>query len=316
MASHITCSVVIPVYNSELTLAPLMERLAVVLPTIAEAYEVIMVNDGSRDGSWGVIQRLAEQYLFLHGINLMRNYGQHNALLCGIRTAQHDIVVTMDDDLQNPPEEIPKLIAKLEEGYDVVYGAPANLHHGFLRNQASQITKRVLQSAMGVSAASKVSAFRAFRTHLRQAFDNYEAPLVSIEVLLTWGTKSFGHVEVEHHPRTVGKSNYTVMKLITHAVNMITGFSTLPLQLASLAGFAFTLFGFAILVYVMGRYFVLGYSVPGFPFLASTIAVFSGVQLFSLGIIGEYLARLYKRGFNQPAYVARDFTPPIQSIER
>ena len=161
--------------------------------------------------------------------------------------------MTLDDDLQNPPEEIAKLLAVLDNGADVVYGTPENEQHGFLRDQSSRITKLALQSAMGAETARNVSAFRVFRTRIRDAFATYRGPFVSIDVLLTWGTTRFSHVTVRHEPRRVGASNYTFRKLVTHAFNMMTGFSTLPLQIASLIGFLFTLFGFAILVYVLGQ---------------------------------------------------------------
>lgn len=303
-------SVVVPVYNSEGTLEELAERLEGVLSQLASCFEVILVNDGSRDRSWTVIEGLAARHPWLAGLDLMRNYGQHNALLAGIRRARHEIVITLDDDLQNPPEEVPKLIAKLQEGYDVVYGTPEREQHGFWRDLASQVTKLAMQSAMGVDVARKVSAFRAFRIQVRDAFGGYEGPYVSIDVLLTWGTSRFAAIPVLHAPRQVGVSHYTFRKLITHALNMMTGFSVLPLQFASLTGFAFTLFGLLVLFFVIGRYFVEGGSVPGFPFLASIIAIFSGAQLFALGIIGEYLARMYFRSMTRPSYVVRRDTTP------
>ncbi|MBV5350281.1 glycosyltransferase, partial [bacterium] len=231
-----------------------------------------------------------------------------NALLCGIRAAEYAIVVTIDDDLQNPPEEIPKLLDKIGEGYDVIYGTPEREQHGVLRDFASRITKLVLQSAMGAETARKVSAFRAFQTDLRHAFENYKGPFVSIDVLLTWGTTRFGSVTVRHQPRQAGESAYTVSKLVTHAFNMVTGFSTLPLQLASLMGFAFAFFGLLVLVIVLVRYWVSGDSVPGFPFLAAIIAIFSGAQLCALGIFGEYLARIHFRTMDRPSYSVRSST--------
>jgi glycosyltransferase involved in cell wall biosynthesis len=302
-------SIVIPVYNGALTVRELVTQLLQTLPALAESFEIILVNDGSRDTSWQTIAELARQHARVHGIDLMRNYGQHNAVLCGIRAAQHTVVVTMDDDLQHPPSELPKLLDKLAEGCDVVYGPPEHEQHGLLRDLASQITKLALRSAMGAETARHVSAWRVFRTSLREAFKNYESPFVSIDVLLTWGTTRFGSVSVRHDARRAGVSNYTLRKLVAHAVNMATGFSVLPLQLASLIGFGFTLFGMAVLVYVLARYLIEGGSVPGFPFLASTIAVFSGAQLFALGIIGEYLARMHYRIMDKPAYVARDWGP-------
>jgi undecaprenyl-phosphate 4-deoxy-4-formamido-L-arabinose transferase len=303
-----TLSIIIPVYNSAEILPLLLPGLEETLPQLAAAYEIILVNDGSADNSWQVITELAAQYPIVSGIHMMRNYGQHNALLCGIRQAQYDIIVTMDDDMQHPPTEIIKLLEKLDEGYDVVYGPPQHERHGLWRDLASQVTKLALQGAMGASTARQVSALRAFRTKLRQAFENYTGPFVSIDVLLTWGSNRFIAVPVRHEPRTIGVSNYTFRKLVTHALNMMTGFSVLPLQLASMIGFVFTLFGIAVLAYVIGRYLVLGYSVPGFPFLASIIAIFSGAQLFALGIIGEYLARMHFRMMEKPSYAVRETT--------
>jgi undecaprenyl-phosphate 4-deoxy-4-formamido-L-arabinose transferase len=300
-------SIVVPVYRSAAILPALVERIESALAAIPHK-ELILVNDGSPDDSWEVIGTLAAAYPWVRGINLMRNYGQHNALLCGIRAAEHTVIVTMDDDLQHPPEEIVRLLAKLEEGFDVVYGTPQQEQHGLWRDVASQVTKLALQSSMGVSTARKVSAFRIFRTELRRAFANYQGPYVSIDVLLTWATVRFAAIQVQHNPRFSGVSNYTFRKLVRHAINMMTGFSVLPLQLASLIGFMFTLFGIGVLIYVIARYFISGGSVPGFPFLASMIAIFSGAQLFALGIIGEYLARMHFRMMDHPTYAVRNQT--------
>ena len=299
-------SVVIPVYRSESILPELVRRLEPVLVAIAANFELVLVNDCSPDRSWNVISDLAGQYSWICPINLMRNYGQHNALLCGIRAAQYDVIVTMDDDLQHPPEEIPKLLEALADGYDVVYGTPEQEQHGLGRDFASWVTKIALQNVMGAEIARQVGAFRAFRAQVAKAFGHYEGSFVSIDVLLTWGTNRFASVPVNHRPREQGASGYTFRKLMTHAMNMMTGFSTMPLQIASLIGFGFTLFGLLVLAYVVVRYFVHGDPVPGFPFLASVVALFSGAQLFALGIIGEYLARMHFRSMQKPPYVVRD----------
>jgi glycosyltransferase involved in cell wall biosynthesis len=300
-------SVVTPVYNGEASIGELCRRLAEVLPHISAQHEIILVNDGSRDGSWETISELSSRSPMVRGLNLMRNYGQHNALLCGIRAAKYDLIVTMDDDLQHPPEEIPRLLARLKEGFDVVYGTPKSEQNGLMRAVASRITRLALSAAVGSDVARDVSAFRVFPTHLREAFAAYQSPFVSIDVLLTWATTRFGATTVAFQPRHSGSSNYTFTRLVRFALDMMTGFSTAPLQLASLTGFACTLFGIAVLVYVVGRYFLEG-SIPGFPFLASMIAIFSGAQLFALGVIGEYLARMHFRTMNRPAYAIRDST--------
>jgi glycosyltransferase involved in cell wall biosynthesis len=305
-------SVVIPVYRSELILPELVQRLESALSKISLEFEVVMVNDCSPDRSWDVICQLAQQYSWIRAVNLMRNYGQHNALLCGIRAARYGIIVTMDDDLQHPPEEIPKLLAELAGGYDVVYGTPEHEQHGLVRDLASIVSKLALQNVMGADIARQVCAFRVFRVEVAKAFAHYEGTFVSIDVLLTWGTNLFHATPVRHEARKQGSSGYTFRKLITHALNMMTGFSTLPLRMASVVGFAFTFLGFCVLVYVLARYFTHGDPVPGFPFLASIVAVFSGAQLFALGIIGEYLARMHFRSMQKPPYVVRTSSADIR----
>ena len=295
-------SVVIPVYNSQDTLDELLERLASTLPTLAEQFEVILVNDGSRDRSWETISRLSQEYAWVHGINLMRNYGQHNAVLCGVRQAQYALLVTMDDDLQHPPEEIHKLLEKLDDGYDVVYGIPMKQTHSWWRNFITVLIRRLLAYIMGVKSIRDFASFRAFRTVLRNAFANYQNPNVILDVLLSWGTARFANAIVNETPRTVGRSNYNFIKLVQYTLVVLTGFSTVPLRFTSMLGFLFTLVGIAIFLYVLAIYFLLG-SIPGFPFLASIIAIFSGTQMFALGIMGEYLARIFDRSMDRPPYV-------------
>lgn len=298
-------SVVVPVYGSEATLPALTDRLHDVLEPLTERFEIVLVNDGSSDRSWEVIEEIVARRPRVRGIDLMRNYGQHNALLCGIRATKYDTIVTLDDDLQHPPEEIPKLLGKCAEGYDVVYGTPDVEQHGLLRDVASRVTKLALQGAMGAETAGSVSAFRVLRRNVCAAFSQFRGPFVNIDVLLTWGTRRFAAVEVRHEPRRVGQSHYTVSTLMAHALNMITGFTTLPLQFATLMGFALTLFGLVAFLYVLVRFVVQGSVVPGFPFLASMIAIFSGAQMFALGIIGEYLMRMHFRTMDRPTYTVR-----------
>lgn len=301
-------SVIVPVYNGELTLPDLVRRLEPVLRVLAGEYELILVNDGSRDQSWAIIQKLATENCWIRGINLMRNYGQHNALLCGIRAARCETLVTLDDDLQHAPEDMPKLIATLEEGFDVVYGTPEREPHGLWRGLASKLTKFALQRVMGVKVARNVSAYRAFHTRLRAAFGRYQSPFVSLDVLLTWGTTRFTAVTVPYYPRAAGKSNYTLRALVIHALTLMTGFSVWPLQVATIVGFGFTIFGVLVFTYVVTRFLIEGRSVPGFPFLASLIAIFSGAQMFALGIMGEYLARMHFRMMERPTYVVWENT--------
>ena len=300
-----TISVVVPVYNSETMLAELVDRLRAVLSPLASAFEIVLVNDGSRDHSWQVIGDLATRYPFVRGIDLMRNYGQHNALLAGIQRTRYEIIVTLDDDLQHPPEEIPKLLAKLDEGYDIVYGKPVRRNHSLWRNVSSKVLKTALRVVLGTEMASHSSAFRAFRVVLRRGFEDFTGAQLSIDVLLSWSAARVIHIPVEHHARRVGRSGYTLSKLMLLAYNMLIGYSTLPLRLASSVGLITSLLGFLMFFYVVMRRLPQTTYVPGFAFVASEIALFAGLQLFAIGVIGEYVARLHFRTMGKPPYVIR-----------
>ncbi|MDE2949466.1 MAG: glycosyltransferase family 2 protein [Chloroflexota bacterium] len=310
-------SVVIPVFRSEKSIASVVRQLAEALPQMTNCYEVILVEDNGDDGSWLVIESLAAEFEWVRGFRLMRNYGQHSALLCGIRAANFETIVTMDDDLQHPVDKVPSLVELLNEGYDVAYGTPQRQRHSLLRNLASMLSKWVLQGAMGAETARSISAFRAFRTSLRDSFANYSGPLVNIDVLLTWGTTRFKAIPTPHAPRTLGKSNYSFGKLITHTFNLLTGFSTLPLRLASVIGLLLTLFGLIILIYILlSQVLAFGFEVPGFTFIASLISIFAGAQMFTLGIIGEYLARMHLRIMDKPAYIVRQSTEEEEPVQQ
>jgi len=296
-------SVVVPVYKGETLIEPLVAQLSKTLPAFTEKYEIILVNDGSPDNSWLLIRELTRMYPWVKGIRMMRNYGQHNATLCGVRAACYEVIITMDQDLQHPPEEIPLLLAKLEEGYDVVYGAPRKLPQGFVRNLMTASIKWILARVIGVSSVRSVSAFRAFRTNLREAFANFQSPSLILDVLLSWGTTRFTSVQV--NVAQAERTSYNFTMLVRTAMLILIGYSTLPLRFASWIGFAMTLFGLGVFVYVLVVYFTAG-SLPGFPFLASIIALFSGAQLFALGIFGEYLARMFDRSMDRPAYVIHE----------
>jgi glycosyltransferase involved in cell wall biosynthesis len=295
-------SVIIPVYEAQFSLEELYSGLHQTISGMNLSFEIIFVDDASKDNSWKVIQELALTHSNIRALKLGRNYGQHNALLAGIRGARGSIIITMDDDLQHPPEEIPRLISKINDGFDVVYGSPSKEKHGFFRDLASQITKIALQKSMGHVAAQNISAFRAFKVQMRDGFQSYFAPTVNIDVLLTWSTSKFISIKVNHKHRKYGSSNYTPAKLIRHAISMLTGFSVMPLKFAGILGILIAIFGVFILLFVLIQYYLYGVEVPGFPFLASIISIFSGAQLFAMGIIGEYLAGVHQRSMNKPPY--------------
>jgi glycosyltransferase involved in cell wall biosynthesis len=315
-ASH-SLSIVIPVYNSERSIVELVRGVHEVFENHGSPVEIILVDDGSTDGSWAAIASLAADHGGVKAVRMMRNFGQHNALLAGMRLAKHEVIVTMDDDLQHPPDQIPLLLQALTGDVDLVYGFAEREEHGQLRSAASRLVKLALSFTLKSSVARRVSSFRAFRRGLSQAFAHNADPSLTLDVLLSWATTRIVVVSVRMEQRRYGASNYTVKRLVQHALNMITGYSAAPLRFVAYLGVAFSGFGFCILVFVLARYALLGTRVPGFTFLSALIAVFSGAQMFALGIIGEYLGRMHFRSMNRPQYLIRETIPeqlPYQEL--
>jgi undecaprenyl-phosphate 4-deoxy-4-formamido-L-arabinose transferase len=235
-------------------------------------------------------------------MRLSRNFGQHAALLAGIREAQNHIVVTLDDDLQNPPAEAEKLLTALRDDVDVVYGTPRVVGQGAWRRFSSALSKYLMKVSLGFEHAEHISSFRVFRTSLRDGFAENLGPGVSIDAMLNWSTTRFTSLEVEHRSRESGRSNYNFWKLLRFMLDTATGYSTAPLRAATGLGLLTVLLSIGVLVWVVGRPLVTGESVPGFPFLAATIAIFSGTQLVVLGVLGQYLGRMHFRVMNKPTY--------------
>ncbi|UCR89699.1 glycosyltransferase family 2 protein [Mycetocola spongiae] len=303
-------SVVVPCYRSAATLPELTTRLGSSLDELVfageiERYEIILVVDGDIDGTGDAADSSAESQSFISVVHLRRNFGQHNALLAGIRLAEGDVIVTLDDDLQHPPEEIGKLIAPfVDPRVDLVYALPEVEEHGFFRSFASRSVKRALALA-GVANAEWVGAFRAFRSELREGFSRVDDSQVNLDVLLSWTTSSVVPVTVSMDRRETGRSSYSVLRLAKHAMNMITGYGSAPLTLATWLGFICGAFGLIMLL-TIGVRFLLGYNtVAGYTTMAGMISLFAGAQMLTIGIIGEYLGRQHLRSMGRPMYLIR-----------
>ena len=302
-------SVVVPVYRSSATLPILVERIGRALG--GDAYEIILVEDAGGDETWLTVANLVAHNPNVTGLRLGRNAGQHSALLAGVRAAKYERTVTIDDDLQNPPEEIPRLLKALEEtGADVVYGVPKETAQSGWRKGSGWLVRRTMKSALGVDEVVNMSSFRAFRTSLRDAFDVRLGPGVSLDALLAWGSNRFDAIEVRHDERAVGRSNYSLTRLARFAIDTLTGYTTVPLRIVSALGFATAAFGLLLMLVFVMVPFVRGISIQGFPFLASTIILFSGIQLVTLGVMGEYLSRMHFRIMNKPEYVVAERIGP------
>lgn len=304
-------SVVIPCYRSAGTLPALIPALSSALRDLVATdqisdYEALLVVDGSPDDTADIARELAKNYPKLTVLELQRNFGQHNALLAGIRKATGEIIVTMDDDLQHPPREISKLISPLIDGQsDLVYAVPEKEEHGLVRSFASRTVKRGLRLT-GVANAEWVGAFRAFKTNLRKGFANVNEPTVNLDVLLSWTTVRVSAVKVGMNLRQQGGSGYSFVKLIRHTLNMVTGYGVAPLKFATLFGFAVGILGFIILITELVKYFLGENVVAGFTTTIALVSVFSGAQLITIGLIGEYIGRMHFRTMNKPIYLFRE----------
>jgi glycosyltransferase involved in cell wall biosynthesis len=298
-------SIVIPVYNSAGTLGELMNRLTRVLAPITKKYEIILVDDGSVDDSWAEIKKQQALYgQHLLAVQLMRNFGQHNALMCGLGIAIGEYVVTMDDDLQNPPEEVPKLLQYIEyKGLDLVYGCPSIRNHSTWRNFGSKMVwwfyRKIFRNQVSPTP------FRIMRYHLVQSVLFYKLNFTYLDGLLAWCTFRIEGLEVEHHSRSRGNSGYSFSKLLTLALNLCTNFSLIPLQIVSGIGLLTAASGLLFGTYYLFQYLASNIAVPGFASTIIAILILGGVQLLALGVIGEYLGRLHINVNRKPQYVIR-----------
>ena len=312
-------SIVVPVYNSSDTLGKLLERLTHTIQKITGSYEIVLVDDGSRDDGWDIIQSLREKYgNHLVAIQLMRNYGQHNALMCGLGMARGEYVVTMDDDLQNPPEEIPKLLEQIKaHRLDLVYGCPSERSHAAWRNLGSTIVWHFYRTVFRNPITP--TPFRIMRHQLARSVLFYDLNFTYLDGLLAWCTNRIGSVQVDHHAREHGRSGYSWSKLLGLALNLYTNFSLLPLQIVSGLGVLTAASGFFVGLYYFVQYISSSIEVPGFASTIIAVLTLGGAQLLALGIIGEYLGRLHLNVNRKPQYVVRNLEEPCrrdaQSIE-
>ncbi len=300
-------SIVIPVFNAAPGLPELVHRLAEAKEQRGSFTlgEVIFVDDGSADRSPEILNGLIAPYEWCTLIRLSRNFGQHAATLAGIARSSGGVLVTMDDDLQHRPEEVAALVGAISDGADLVYGQAVDEEHDAWRNVTSRLSKRLIGAAASSPHARHVSGFRAFRRDLVPGLLMHRGPFVSLDVALLWQTDRVAVVPVDMDQRRHGRSNYSVGRLVRHALNMFLGLTTVPLRIVSWIGMAASLVGIGLFAYVLVRFALTGATVPGFAFLASSITLFAGLQLLALGVLGEYVARLYLGSLNKPAYVER-----------
>lgn len=304
MIALISLSVLVPFYKSDV-IETLIDQIEKSLSGFYD-YEILIIDDRSQGNYWNILQKISREKSKVRCFELARNFGQHSALLAGIHLAKNELIVTLDDDLQNPPEEIPVLVkALVERDLDLIYGIPEKIEQNFFRRMLSKSIRFFLKYILRIEQAELIGSFRVFRTNLTEYFPKNTRGNVSIDALLFWCTENIGAKKVKHDQRQVGTSNYSFKKLLKFAFDTITGYSTIPLKLATYMGLFASMLGLGVLAYLFIRYAIYGGQVAGFTFTSSLITIFAGVQLFSLGIIGEYLARVHTKIMEKPSYVIR-----------
>ena len=308
MNSNPKYSIVVPVYNSAQSLSELCARIDAALKNIL--YELILVDDGSSDNSWAVISSLSNQYADkITAVRFTRNYGQHSAILCGFSFCKGDFVITMDDDLQHPPEEISKLIAKqTATNADVVYGIYISKQHSIARNAGSFYVRKSAEVAEGNTGYG--SSFRLIKKIIADKIVSTQAsPFYYLDEMLYWYTSSFERVEVEHNARKHGESGYTLGKLFSMYSEVVFNYSSFPLRLMTYAGFIFSLITFSMGMFVLvKRFFYRG--IFGYAALMIAVLFTASVLMFCMGIIGQYLFKIYQSQHGKPLYSIREIKKP------
>lgn len=298
-------AVIIPVYNEEENLPELMRRLMPVMQSMKKSFEIILIDDGSRDNSLEILKGFT-QSAQVKVIELVRNYGQHAAILAGFSVADADIIVTMDADLQNPPEEIPKLVKVMEEGnYDVVGSIRKGRKDSLLRILPSRVINMVARKITGVSMRDWGCMLRAYRSNVVSRMIQCHEHATFIPALATVFAKRVTEVEVEHEERYSGKSSYPLSKLINLQFDLVASFSDLPMRLIMYGGIMMSLFGVCFGIFLAIARLVYGaqWAADGIFTLFAVLFVFVGMQFFALGVIGEYIGRIYVEARKRPEYV-------------
>ncbi|WP_165249422.1 glycosyltransferase family 2 protein [Adlercreutzia sp. ZJ141] len=315
-------SIVIPCYNSEKSIRNVVEMTYQVVSKRLPEYdcEFVLVDDCSRDDTYTQIQRLAEDYPFVHGATLMRNFGQHNAIMCGLNIAKGDLIMGMDDDMQTHPSQIPLIIDKMMEGYDVVYGVYPQSTNGVLKNITSWLNCYSAQKMLGRSKDIKTSNFWMIRKCIRDEVIKYKNYNPYVDALYSRMTNRIGNVEVEHHERMHGSSNYTLTKLFKLWLSYFN-YTTLPLRFVSSIGFVMSAVGLAATIFTVLYKLIVPDVLVGWSSLICVMLFFFGLILLVLGIIGEYLGDLVLSANGTPQFVVRDLTdlgklPSSQAFER
>jgi undecaprenyl-phosphate 4-deoxy-4-formamido-L-arabinose transferase len=304
-------SVVVPVYNEQENLPALLPRLLPVLDGTKRPYEIIFVDDGSRDRSLEILKGFAGTYPAVRVLELSRNFGQHPAILAAFQRARGNVVVTLDADLQNPPEEIPKLLARIDEGYDVVGGIRRQRRDSWFRRAASRLVNRVTGVITGMHLTDYGCMLRAYARDVVNEINACEENATFIPALAQSFSRRPTEVEVAHAERSAGTSKYSLYRLVRLNFDLMTGFSVVPLQIFTLFGFVVAAGGVGFGIFLLIRRLIVGAEVEGVFTLFAILFTVVGVLLAGLGVVGEYIGRIYQEVRRRPRFsVRREYGAP------
>lgn len=303
MVEPVELSIVIPVYNEESVIRELYARVKSVSEKLGKSYEILFVDDGSADGSYKILRDLANADRRVRVVRFTRNFGQQAAVLAGFRASRGAVVAQLDSDLQNPPEELPKLLAALDERYDLITTVPKKRQDTFWRVAGSGFLKWLGQRCLGKSFSLNLSSFRAMRRSVIEKIDACSDRSRYMAVLVSWMAVPSLEIEVEHHERKSGETKYRFFALAKLAWDLIVGYSNTPLRLVTYMGFAGAWVGFALMMFLLFQRYVHHIDIEGFMLLSAVFSFFAGVQLLSIGILGEYVGRIYLQVQNRPDYI-------------
>ncbi len=299
-------SIVIPVYNEEGNLNQLAQRLLQSLDQLNKPYEIIFVDDGSQDRSLDILTKHYEQHPeHIRVIEFNGNFGQHMAIMAGFEHARGEIVVTLDADLQNPPEEISKLAAKIEEGHDVVGGYRKKRQDNWFRRWASKLNNFIRYRITQIQMTDQGCMLRAYKRHIVKLMIASDERTTFIPALAYSLANNPTEVEVDHHARTVGESKYNLYRLLRLNFDLMTGFSLVPLQLVTLFGIIVSLLSTLFFIFLMARRLIVGPEAEGLFTLFAILFLLIGCVLMALGIIGEYVGRIYQEVRKRPRFVVK-----------
>lgn len=315
-APCVELSIVVPVYRSQDCLRALVHATisALAQSSVVDSYEIILVNDDSPDGSWKEIVSIASEYAVVRGLSLLKNFGQHNATMAGLKESRGRYVIIMDDDLQHPPSAIPDIVMRLQAGADVCYTVYRQRKHAAWKKIGSWINNAAATVLLGKPHELYLSSYKGLTRVVVDAITRYDGPFTYIDGLILDVTRNIDVLPVNHQDRLIGKGNYNIVRSVSLWLKMATSFSVLPLRIASVAGMVLGFLSAVFATVIVIRVLIYGAPSPGWASVIVAVLFMGSIQLMSIGLVGEYIGRAYLRMNNKPQFIVRERTQEAVSV--